>query len=55
MGNVPMEDIIQKALCSQCKHFKSFDLVNLCDLGRVKEFKEDGSLTECDYWEGKKR
>ncbi len=50
-----MNEITSKALCGQCKYYQYIDsFLALCDLGRVKEFKEDGSLTECKYWRAKK-
>ena len=49
------EKITTKALCGQCKNYQYIDrFLSLCDLGRVKEFNEDGSITECEYWEAKK-
>ena len=53
--NMTEETITIKALCSQCKNYQYIDrFLRLCDLGRVKEFNEDGSITECPYWEAKK-
>lgn len=50
-----MDGIISMALCGQCKNFKWFDVeLSLCELGRVKEFQEDGGVTTCEYWEAKK-
>lgn len=50
-----MEETITRALCGQCKNYQYIDrFLALCDLGRVKEFEEDGGLTECEYWEAKK-
>ena len=47
--------ITSKALCNDCKYYQYVDrFLALCDLGRVKEFNEDGSITECPYWEAKK-
>ena len=49
------EKITSKALCGQCKHYQYIDrFLSLCELGRVKEFNEDGSITVCPYWEAKK-
>lgn len=49
------DTIISKALCGQCKNFNYYhEELTTCELGRVKEFKEDGSLTECKYWRAKK-
>ena len=48
------ETITSMALCGQCKNFNFFGKeLTTCELGRVKEFKEDGSLTDCEYWEAK--
>ena len=47
------EAIVSMALCGQCKNFNDFIEVTTCELGRVKEFKEDGGLTDCKYWEAK--
>lgn len=48
------DEIISKALCGQCKNFNDFIDVTTCELGRVKEFQEDGGLTECRYWEARR-
>ena len=53
--NMTEETITIKALCSQYKHYQYEDeFLTVCYLGRVKEFNEDGSITECPYWEAKK-
>ena len=52
--NMTEETITSKALCNDCKYYQYVDrFLALCDLGRVKEFNEDGSLTDCQYWEAK--
>ena len=52
--NMTEDKITSKALCGQCKHYQYEDeFLTVCYLGRVKEFNEDGSLTECPYWEAK--
>lgn len=45
------EKIIIKTLCGQCINFNYYcEELTTCELGRVKEFKNDGSLTTCEYW-----
>jgi len=46
-----MEEIITKVLCGQCKNFNDFIEFCNCELGRTNEFKPDGGLTVCSYWE----
>lgn len=40
-------------LCGQCKNFNDFIEVTTCELGRVKEFREDGGCTDCRYWKAR--
>lgn len=45
--------IISKALCGQCKHYEYIDrFLAVCQMGRPRtEFREDGGITTCPYWE----
>lgn len=49
------ETIITKHVCSQCKHFLSFDRnITDCRRGRTIEHrKAKGGLTDCYFWEAK--
>ncbi len=53
---VMKETIITKRLCSQCKHFLTWDeRITDCELGRTIEHrKAQGGLTTCQFWEAKK-
>lgn len=50
------ETIIEKRLCSQCKHFLIWDgHITDCYLGRyIEHRKAQGGLTTCQFWEAKK-
>ena len=56
--NMTEENIISKALCTQCKNFTYWDDVDVfeCELGRhteIDEAEKNNWLTECPYWEAK--
>ena len=49
-------NMIVKNLCMECKNYQYIDrFLALCELGRTREdFREDGGLTTCPYWEDKR-
>lgn len=48
--------MITKNLCSECINYNYIDrFLATCELGRTREdFKEDGGLTSCEYWENRR-